>query len=133
MAGDEMKPPAAVAPATLEVIQFQVGQLQASVDRGLASLERTQERGIDELKDSLRKQGDRLGSIEQTLVKHTGKIEALETFRREQEERDEQTYRRAVDESATARIWRVMVVVGIGVLTVAGTVMSILAATGAFR
>lgn len=128
------------APASLEVIQYQVGVMQSTLDRSLSSIDRTIERMGAELRDSLARQGDRLGSIEQQLSSHRAEIAALQSFRQDQEQKEREETRRlaekqqkADDSSLRVNIWLELAKMAGASIVSVGTIVAVLAAVGVFH
>lgn len=123
----------------INVLQYQVGQMQSALDRGLGSLEKTIEKGFDSLNIRVDKLDARMATVEERQAFDAARLKALEQFREEQDRRlDEQrraqeaAMKIAVDESQQAKIWRTNVLMFVGLLTVIGTVIAILSQVGVF-
>lgn len=100
-------------PVSLDVIAYQVGALQTSVDRGLAGMERTIDRGLSELKIEVHGLSNDVAAVKEQLGRMDTRVEALEIYRQQEEDRRQQLQERselraeaaAVDQSQL-RMWR---------------------------
>lgn len=124
-------------PVDLNVIAYQVGAVQTSIDRGLAAMEKTMERELGKVADQLGAVEVRLSDLERHQVRSDGRLDALEEFRRGQEERqraDEATrtaeLKVAMDGSEQARFYRWLAKLIVGAAAVAGTIVGIVSAIG---
>jgi hypothetical protein len=128
MGGDRRSP----APVSLDVIAYQVGALQTSVDRGLSGMERVIDRGLADVRVEVAGLATRLGEIEQQFVRIDTRVEALESLRIEEEERQRKTAERAearaevanVDQ-AQLRMWRWLAVACVGAAAIGSLVVAI--------
>ena len=127
-------------PVNLEVINYQVGALQTSLDKGLFALERTVEKGFEGVDRRLSRIEERQTVMERQQERSDARLEALEEFRREQEARDNdlasmqrQELKLATDGSNTAKQLRLLGFIIAGALTGVGTLIAILGQLGAFQ
>lgn len=127
--------------ADLSVLQFQVGSMQTALDRGIGALERSMDKGFDQMLGRLDGIEGRLKMVEERQAVDSGRLQALERFRQDSEERDqariserESRYADALDGSQTARTLRLIGSLVIAAIAAIGTIVGIVAAlTGAFQ
>lgn len=109
-----------------EVIQIQLGMVQNAI----AQLDRTVDRGLENVGRRLDRTEERMTLFEVQAGKQDARLIALEQARDDQARRDEHERQRNVDDSQTARMLRTMAWVAGGALTLLGTLFAILGALG---
>lgn len=121
----------------ISVLQYQVGALQSSFDRGIGALDKTMEKGFDSLNARIDKLDARMATVEERQAFDAARLKALEQFREEQDRREDERRKQAeaearvaVDESQQARVVRTVVMLAVGLVGVIGTVVAILSQLG---
>lgn len=110
-----------------EVIQIQLGMVQNAI----AQLDRTVDRGLENVGRRLDRTEERMTLFEVQAGKQDARLIALEQARQDQAQRDEHERVRNVDNSEMARTIRTIAWFAGGILTAVGTLVAILAALGA--
>ena len=122
-------------PVSLDVIAFQVGALQTSVDRGLSAMERTIDRGLAELKVEVQGLSNDVAAVKEQLGRMDTRVEALEIYRQQEEDR-RQTFQERSDIRAEAaaldqtqlRMWKWLFAGLLGVTVLGGFVIGLVEA-----
>lgn len=88
---------------TLAVLQYQVGTMKESLDRGLGGLEKLIDRGFDQVGNRLDKVETEMKTIQERQAFDAARLKALEEFRKEVEGR---TAEQARQSEASLRLAR---------------------------
>lgn len=127
----------AVPPASLDVVAYQVGALQTSLDRGLAALERSQDRGFADVRLEVATLSSEMASLKENFVRMDTRVEALETFKTNQEERERLERERAEERAENAAVdqtkyktWTIILGPLVGIAVVGAFVLAVMQAFG---
>lgn len=91
-------------PVNLDVIAYQVGALQTSLDRGLAALERSQDRGFSDIRVEVAGVASGLAGLKEEFVRMDARVGALEKFKVDEEDRQRAARELAEKRADTATV-----------------------------
>lgn len=121
--------------AQLATLNATVAALQGELYRSLNGLEKVTEKGLENVGVRLDKLEARMGEQETAQAVQQARVEALETWRREEEKRQNQEAQQIAGsvgqlqrDSATLATWQILVAAVIGTLGLLGTIAGIVSA-----
>lgn len=133
---DEPMPPferrLAGQPVSNDMLAYQLGTFKESLDRGLGSLEKALEKGLDAVAAEVKELNGRVSLIERRQEYDAARLKALEQFREEQDRREEERrkmvemeMRAAVDDSQAWKTGRWIGAFIVGLFLILGVIVAI--------